>query len=146
MSTTEPTRTRREFAAAERDDYVVERFSGWVAFAGVMLALLATLNFIDGLAAVSNSTFFVADAKYVLSDLNAWGWVLIAISLVQIVTAFGVWARWPGVRWIGVTIAGLNAIAQMLMMPAYPLWSTCLFAIDVLVIYGLVAHGGRRSS
>jgi hypothetical protein len=144
MSTTEPTRARRDFAAAERDDYVVEQYSPWVAFAAVMLAMLATLNFIDGIAAVSNSTFFVDDAKFILSGLNTWGWVLILVSLVQAVTAFGVWARWAGVRWIGVAIAALNGIVQMLMMPAYPFWSMSLFALDVLVIYALVAHGGRR--
>jgi hypothetical protein len=100
MSTADPTRPRstvRQFSAGENGDYVVDRFSPWVGFAAVMFALLATLNFIDGVAAVSNSTFFVGDAKYVFSDLNTWGWVLIAISVVQLATAIGVWARWPGV-------------------------------------------------
>jgi hypothetical protein len=143
MSTTEPTRSRRDFAAAERDDYVVEQYSPWLAFAAVMLAMLATLNFIDGIAAVSNSSFFVDDAKYILSGLNTWGWVLILVAFAQVITAFGVWARWPGVRWIGVTVAALNGVVQMLMMPAYPFWSMSLFAVDVLVIYALVAHGGR---
>jgi hypothetical protein len=36
-----------------------------------------------------------------------------------------------------------NAIAQLLMMPAYPFWSLCIFAIDILAIYGLIAHGKR---
>ena len=38
---------------------------------------------------------------------------------------------------------GLNAIAQLLMMPAYPLWSLCIFALDILAIYGLIAYGRR---
>lgn len=119
---------------------------GWVLFAGVMLAILATLNFIDGVAAVSNSTFFVANAKFVASDLNTWGWVLIGISVVQLVTAFGVWAKTTAVRWVGVAIASVNAIIQLMFMPAYPFWSLCVFALDILVIYGLVAHGARRSA
>src|SRR6185369_1643400 len=85
---------------------------GWVLFAGIMLALLATMNFIYGLAAVSNSTFFVGDAKFVVSDLNTWGWVLIAISAVQIITAMCVFGQVRGARWVGVLIAGLNAIVQ----------------------------------
>jgi hypothetical protein len=150
MSTTDPAQARptvRQYAPSADMSYAGEASGeGWVLFAGVMLAMLATLNFIDGLAAVSNSTFFVGDAKFVASDLNTWGWVLIVISLVQIVTAFGVWAKWTGVRWIGVTIAALNAIVQLVFMPAYPLWSLCLFTLDILVIYGLVAHGSRRSA
>jgi hypothetical protein len=150
MSTTDPTQTRprvREYSPSDGAYYIEEPAGeGWVLFSGTMLAMLASLNFIYGLAAVSSSTFFVGDAKYVLSDLNTWGWVLLVISLVQIVTAFGVWARWKGVRWVGVTIAAVNAIVQLLVMPSYPLWSLCLFALDILVIYGLVAHGARRSA
>ena len=31
----------------------------------------------------------------------------------------------------------------MLSIPAYPFWSLALLAIDVLVIYGLAAYGGK---
>lgn len=116
----------------------------WVLFAGTMLALLATLNFIEGVAAVSNSKFFVANAQFVISNLNTWGWVMICISAIQLLVAVGVWAQVKSVRWFGVAIAGLNAIALLLMMPAYPFWSLTLFAVDILVIYGLVAHGARE--
>ena len=61
----------------------------------------------------------------------------------QVLAAFGVWAKTPGVRWFGVTVAALNGIAQLLFIPAYPFWSLTLFTVDILVIYGLVAHGKR---
>jgi hypothetical protein len=118
---------------------------GWVLFAGVMLAMLATLNVIEGIAAVSSSTFFVNDAKYILSDLNTWGWAMIVLGVVQGLTAVGVWMKVKAVRWVGVTIAALNAVAQMFFIPAYPLLSLMLFTLDILVIYGLVAHGSRTN-
>jgi hypothetical protein len=40
-------------------------------------------------------------------------------------------------------ILGLGSIATLLMMPAYPFWSLCIFAIQILAIYGLVASGDR---
>ncbi len=141
MSTTESTSSRTWRGTSE--GYVDSGGAGWVLFAGTMLVLLAAMNAIYGIAAVSNSTFFVGGAKFVFSGLNTWGWILIVIAAVQLVTGIGVWFQWTGVRWIGVAIAGLNAIAQLLAMPAYPLWSLCLFMIDVLVIYGLVVHGAR---
>jgi hypothetical protein len=118
---------------------------GWVLFAGMMLGILGTLNVIEGIAAVSTSTFFVNDAKYIFSDLNTWGWVMIVLGVVQGLTAIGVWMRVKAVRWVGVTIASLNAIAQMFFLPAYPLLSLMLFTVDILVIYGLIAHGSRTS-
>jgi hypothetical protein len=116
---------------------------GWVLFAGTMLLMLSVLNGIDGIAAVSNSKFFAPNATYILSDLNTWGWVLIVIATVQGLTGIGVWMQVSGVRWLGVAIAAANAIVQLVFMPAYPFWSLALFTLDILVIYGLIAHGSR---
>ena len=107
--------------------------------------MLAGLNLIEGIAAVSNSTFFVDDAKFILSDLNTWGWILIVAGVVQGLTAVGLIFEVKGVRWVGVAIAALNAIGHVFLISAYPLWSLAVFALDVLVIYGLVVHGARSS-
>ena len=135
MSTTDPVSTPDGYASGE----------GWVVFAGFMLAMLAGLNLIEGIAAVSNSTFFVNDAKYIFSNLNTWGWILIVAGVVQGLTAIGLLFQMKGVRWVAVAIAALNAIVQMFFISAYPLWSLALFTLDVLVIYGLVVHGSRSS-
>ena len=58
----------------------------------------------------------------------------------------GVFARNQFARWAGVIVLGLNAIAQLLMIPAYPFWSLSLFAVDVVAIYALIAYGKRISS
>jgi len=46
---------------------------------------------------------------------------------------------------IVVALVALNGIAQLLFIPAYPFWSLALFTLDILVIYGLIAHGSRSS-
>ena len=147
MSTTDP-RARPTVTQMSGDDLYADdaRGGGWVLFAGVMLALIATLNVIEGIAAISNSTFFVQDAEFVISGLNTWGWVILAIGVTQGLTALGIWARLSLARWLGVALVTLNAAAHMLMLPAYPLWSMTMFALDLLVIYGLVAHGSRTGS
>jgi|tagenome__1003787_1003787.scaffolds.fasta_scaffold19960605_2 hypothetical protein len=147
MSTTGPVPKRstvRQLSPEEDARYDGDVDSGWALFAGSMLGILATMNFIYGIAAVSTSKFLVGDAKFVLGNLHTWGWVLIVIAVAQAATAFGVFAGWPFVRWVGVAFAGVNAIAQLIALPAYPFWSVALFALDVLVIYALVAHGERR--
>ena len=47
-------------------------------------------------------------------------------------------------RWVGISIAGLNAVAHLGTMQAYPFWSIVIIAFDVLVIYALAVYGGRR--
>ena len=70
----------REYA--EDDD----RGYGWVMFAGVLLMILGTLNFIMGIAAIGNAHFFTANAHYVAGSLNTWGWVVLCIGALE-------WAR-----------------------------------------------------
>jgi len=150
MSATDPVQARgtvRQYSGENvADDYGYEDSQGygWVVFAGTMLLLLATLNGIDGIAAVSNSKFFTQHATYVISDLNTYGWVLIGTSVVQGLIGLGVWMRVRSIRWFGVAIAAFNAVVQLTFIPAYPFWSLTLFTLDILVIYGLVAHGARR--
>jgi hypothetical protein len=151
MSTTDPrarpTVSQSPGAAADGYGYQDETAGeGWVLFAATMLGLLAVLNLVDGIAAVSNSTFFVGDAKFVVSNLNTWGWILIVLGIGQGLVALGIGARVKGLRWFGVGIAGLNALAQLAIMPAYPFWALCLFTLDILVIYGLIVHGARPAT
>src|SRR3954452_9931201 len=117
---------------------------GWVIFAGSMLALVGTLNFIYGIAAISNSKFYARDVTYVVASLNTWGWVLLVLGTVQFLAAFAIFTGSEVGRWIGILSAAGNAIVQMLVLPAYPFLALALFTIDILVIYGLVAHGGHH--
>src|SRR5689334_10718628 len=120
MSTTDPARpTVRQYQTAEPTNYDAEG-TGWMLFAAVMLSIIAVLNFIDGVAAVSNSKFYVRGAEFVVSDLKTWGWILIVIAVIQAVVVAGIVLEWRGFRWGGVAIVGLNSIAQLLFMPAYP--------------------------
>lgn len=128
--------------SAQYDSYYEEeRGSGWVTFAGVLMLMLGTINFIEGIAAIGNAHFFVADARYVISSLNTWGWVALCIGVIQWAIGLGIFVRNQFSRWAGVFILALNAIAQLMMMPAYPFWSLVIFAVDIVAIYGLVAHG-----
>jgi hypothetical protein len=117
-----------------------------MTFAAVLLLILGTLNLIDGIAAISKAHFYVANAHYIISDLNTWGWVVLCLGVLQVLVGFGVLIKNQFARWTGVVVLSLNAIAQLLMMPAYPLWSLSIFAIDIVAVYGLIAYGKQIAS
>jgi hypothetical protein len=129
----------RETTGGGCDD---SRGAGWVLFAGILVVMVGILNVIYGIAAIGDSKFFVADQKYILSGLHTWGWVMLIVGALQIAAAFSIWNGGAFGRWFGITVAGLNAIAALLSVPAYPFWSLSAFALDVLIIYGLAAYGG----
>jgi hypothetical protein len=117
---------------------------GWVAFAGIMIAIVGVLNFIYGIAAISNSHFYIREASYIISDLNTWGWVLMITGIIQFCAAIAIFGHVEWGRWIGILTASVNAIIQLIFISAYPFGSLALFALDILIIYGLVAYGGRQ--
>ncbi len=134
-----------EFAARDDRADVIKKGASWLLFAGIMIMMLGVLNVIYGIAAISGSHFFVANAHYVFGSLNTWGWVTTVVGAVQIFVAFSIWAGGRFGKWVGIGIAALSAIAALLAIPAYPFWSLAIFAVDILVIYGLVSYGGDTS-
>ena len=136
------TQAERQIPASYLEPFE-ERGQGWVTFAGVLLMILGTLNVIDGIAAIGKAHFYVANAHYVFGDLRTWGWVALCIGVLLLLVGLGVFVKNQFARWTGVVVLSLNAIAQLLMMPAYPFWSLSIFAIDILAIYGLIAYGKR---
>ena len=117
--------------------------AGWVLFAAIMLVMGGVLSIIWGIAAVSSSHFFVAGASYIVSGLNTWGWIVMAFGVLEALAALSIWRGGEFGRWFGIVAAGLGGLAAMMSIPSYPFWALALVAIDVLVIYGLAAYGGK---
>jgi hypothetical protein len=121
-----------------------ERGAGWLLFAGIMVFIAGTLNIIWGIAAIDDSNFFHNGTHYVVfTSLNTWGWVVLIVGIIQVIAAFSIWAGNEFGRWIGIIGATLSALGSLFSIDAYPLWALCLFALDILIIYGLVAYGGH---
>jgi hypothetical protein len=105
-----------------------------------MFFVLGAFNVIDGLVALAEDENFVADELF-FGDLTLWGIVMIGIGLLQLYTAYALFADHPsGVTW-GIVLASFNLIAQLFFLPAYPIWSILIMVVDVLVIYGLTVYG-----
>lgn len=124
-------------------DYEKGRGRSMLVFASVLLGVLGLFNLLDGIAAIAQSSFFVANTRYVIGDLRAWGVAVTVLGGLQVLAAFGVMAGNQIARWFGVAVLGINAVAQMFFIPSYPLWSLMIIAIDVVGLYALCAFGGQ---
>lgn len=122
---------------------------GWKLFAGIMVILVGVFNVIDGLRAITNASqitshFPNGQVQLPLTDnLKTWGWVVLIIGAVMILAGFLIFSGNMFGRIVGVTIASLNAIVQLAYLDHNTFWSFTMILVDVLIIYGLVAHGGR---
>jgi hypothetical protein len=121
------------------------RRSGWFAAVigvGVLLIILGLWNAIDGLTALLAGGFVVADAERVFAlDVAAWGWVLLAIGVVEVCAGIALFigARWA--RVVAVLVAGFNGIVQLAFLAAYPVGAILIMVVAAAVIWTIVKHG-----
>ena len=128
---------------ADPSTYDVDPGRPWLIFAGVMLAIVGVLNLIYGVAMIDNSSFFVAETKFVLANLNFWGWVLAILGAGQLATVIGLYYEKEWARWLGILFAAANMIANFLAIASHPALTMILFFVDVIIIWGLFNYGGR---
>lgn len=118
--------------------------SGWVVFASMMLILAGMFGSIFGLVAlIEDEVFVVTDESLVLLDLTAWGWVHLIVGAIVFLAGLAVLSGQLWAVIVGVTFAIVSATTQIIAIPIFPLWSVTIIAIDILIIYGLVVHGGE---
>ena len=121
--------------------------TGWVIFAGVMMLLVGSLNFFYGLAAVLNDDVVVVGGNgAIIADLTTWGWVTLILAIILVLTGFGLLTGAEWARWVGVFVVTLNAIEQVWVFPAAPLWALIVIALDVIIIYNLTARWSGTSA
>ena len=137
--------TSASVRGAKSTDYDEPRGLGLVFFAAIMLLVVGLFNVIDGIAAIANSHLFVANAHYVFGDLRAWGWVVLILGLLQLLAGGGVIVGNQAARWFGIAVIGLNLVAQLFFIPAYPFWALTIIAFDVFALYGLCLYGSRAN-
>ncbi len=118
------------------------RGTGRAAFAAVLLLIAGTLNIVYGIGALDNANIFVNDKRYIFTDLNTMGWVMIVLGIIQLTGGFSLLAGNTYGRIIGITGATLGAISALFSIGgAYPWWSLALFFLCIYIIHGLFVLG-----
>jgi hypothetical protein len=118
------------------------RGMGRAIFAATLLLIAGTLNIIYGIGALDSANIFTNEKRYILTDLNTMGWVLIVLGLIQLTGGFSLFAGNTYGRVIGVVGATLGAIGALLSIGgSNPWWSLAIFFLCVWVIYGILILG-----
>ena len=61
---------------------------GRAIFAATLLLSAGTLNIIYGIGALDSANIFTNEKRYILTDLNTMGWVLIVLGVIQLTGGF----------------------------------------------------------
>jgi hypothetical protein len=120
-------------------------FAGAV-LAGVLMILTGLYGFLVGLAMVLRAPFFVYHGGYLYAwSTHNWGWVELILGAVVFAAGACVLLGMVWARAVGIILATMSAVASFLVLPYYPIWSIIGIAVDLFIIWALVAYSGRRS-
>ncbi len=118
-------------------------WAAWVVFAAVVLLMNGVTNAVHGLAAIFRDEAFFADGEVVIFDLTTWGWIHLIVCVVLVVVGWKLWDGSPGARLAAVGLVSLDMLAQFAVIGAYPWWGIISIALDVVVLYAVIVHGGE---
>lgn len=126
--------TRREMSTT---------WTGWVGFAAIMLMVIGSITFFEGLVAIVRDEYYVVRGDQVIVfDLTTWGWIMLFWGILLFIAGLGLAAKSGWARWFTIIAVSLNLIAQLgfLGNTQWPLWTLVVIGLEVTVLYALTAR------
>jgi hypothetical protein len=118
------------------------RGTGRVVFAATLLLIVGTLNIIYGIGALDDANIFVNDKRFIFTNLNTMGWVLILLGVIQLAGGVSLFGGNPFGRVIGIVGGSLGAIGALLSIGgSYPWWSLGMFFLCIYIVHGIFIYG-----
>ena len=124
-------------------------WTGWIGFAAIMLALIGSITFFEGLVAIFRDEYYVVTGKQVLVfDVTTWGWIMLFWGVLLFLAGLGLAARSGWARWFAIIAVTLNLVGQLgfLGHSGYPLWTLVIITLEIVVLFALTARWGQVDS
>jgi len=122
-----------------------ERWSGWIGFAGLLLVIIAMLDFFEGLIAIIRGQYYaITPSQIIVVDLKTWGWITLIWAVLIGLTGFGLLGGQGWARWTAIVLVSLNFLTQLGFVGSaqYPLWALTVLFLNIIVLYALIVHWG----
>ena len=123
--------------------------AGWVGFAGILLVIVGSIDFMQGLIALFEDEYYVVTPSgFLVFDLTGWGWTMMIWGVLLVLGGLGLLGGQGWARWFAIVVVSLNFIAQLgfLGNSSYPIWSLTVIALNVIVLYALTARWSESTA
>ena len=134
-------RARKEAGMATRSN----TWTGWIAFAGLLMVLIGGIDVFQGLIAIIRDNYYtVTPSQIIVFDTTTWGWITLLWGIVVLCAGFGLLSGAGWARWLTIVAASLNVFGQLGFVgsSAYPLWTLTGITLTLVVLYALFVHWG----
>jgi hypothetical protein len=122
-------------------------WTGWIAFAGMLMILIGAIDVFQGLIAIIRDQYYtVTPNQIIVFDLTTWGWITLLWGIVIALAGFGLLSGAGWARWLTIVAASLNIIGQLGFVgsSAYPLWALTGITLTLVVLYALIVRWSDR--
>ncbi len=115
---------------------------GWVYFAGVLLIVRALFQaFFGFLALTRQEVFVISEGQLTVLNYTTWGIIHLVVAAILLTAGFSLFSGGVWGRVVGAIAAGLGIVANLVFLPAYPIWALILLILDVVILYAILVHG-----
>ena len=117
--------------------------AGWIGFAGILMLIVGSIDFFQGLIALfSDDYYVVTPAGFLVVDLTGWGWIMLIWGVLLTVAALALMTAQTWARWFTIVVVSLNFLAQLGFLGNSPnsLWTLTALTLNVIVLYALTAR------
>jgi hypothetical protein len=116
---------------------------GWVVFAGTLMAILGVFHMFEGLIALFRHSYIAFPTQGLTIQVNytQWGWLQLIAGALVFFAGLGLFTGRAWARTVAVILVAVSALVNFAWATSFPIWSLSLLAIDLLVIYAIIAHG-----
>jgi hypothetical protein len=115
--------------------------AGTILFAGIIMIVAGGFHIVQAFVALFNDQFYVAGEEYIYKfDLTSWGWIHLLGGVLLVLGGIFLLRGAMWARILAVVLASLSAILNFMWLPYYPLWGAIIIALDVVIIWAVMAH------
>ena len=126
-----------------------ERWTGWIGFAGLLLVIIAMIDFFEGLIAIIRGQYYaITPNQIVVFDLKSpWGWITLIWAVLLGLTGSGAARRPSWARWMAIVLVSINVLTHFGFAgsAAYPLWALTVQILNLIVLYALTSTEPRAN-
>jgi hypothetical protein len=128
--------------ATSPNDLVESHPPTLVFFAGVMILLLGGFEIVWAVVEFLNVAW-LATVTYGDFDRLLWLWAILDLILAAaaIYAGYDILRGGTFGRIVGIVVAAVSALRWFFYLPASPWIGVVMIAVDIIIIYALVAHG-----
>ena len=118
-------------------------WTGWIGFAGLMMLIIGSIDFFEGLIAVIRKEYYaVSPQGIVVFDTTTWGWITMILGVLLFLVGLGLVGGASWARWTAIFLISVNLIEQLgwLGNSQYPLWTLTVLTLQIIVLFALTAR------